>query len=50
MQALFTFFSGSIDEVFNCNLSPRSSLMEPLVAELPFPCVLESEETPNPFI
>lgn len=50
MQALFTFFSGSIDEVFNCSLSPRSSLMEPLVVELPFPCVLESEETPNPFI
>ena len=50
MQALLTFFSGSIDEVFNCNLSPRSSLMEPLVVELPFPCVLESEETPNPFI
>ncbi|OWK00953.1 MEDAG [Cervus elaphus hippelaphus] len=42
--------SSSIDEVFNCNLSPRSSLMEPLVVELPFPCVLESEETPNPFI
>uniref|UniRef100_A0A8B9WUC4 Mesenteric estrogen dependent adiposis n=2 Tax=Bovinae TaxID=27592 RepID=A0A8B9WUC4_BOSMU len=41
---------GSIDEVFNCSLSPRSSLMEPLVAELPFPCVVESEETPNPFI
>lgn len=36
---------GSIDEVFNCNLSPRSSLTEPLLAEWPFPCVLESEET-----
>ncbi|XP_013835882.1 mesenteric estrogen-dependent adipogenesis protein [Sus scrofa] len=41
---------GSIDEVFNCNLSPRSSLTEPLLAELPFPCVLESEEIPNQFI
>lgn len=40
-------FSGSIDEVFNCNLSPRSSMTEPLLAELPFPSVLESEETPN---
>ncbi|XP_007522465.1 mesenteric estrogen-dependent adipogenesis protein isoform X1 [Erinaceus europaeus] len=38
---------GSIDEVFNCNLSPRSSLTEPLLAELPFPSVLESDETPN---
>lgn len=42
--------SGSIDEVFNCNLSPRSSLMEPLLAELPFPRVLESEEAPNQFL
>ncbi|KAF6120317.1 mesenteric estrogen dependent adipogenesis [Phyllostomus discolor] len=41
---------GSIDEVFNCSLSPRSSLMEPLLAELPFPRVLESEETPNQFL
>lgn len=41
---------GSIDDVFNCNLSPRSSLTEPLLAELPFPSVLESEETPNQFI
>ncbi|XP_012882783.1 PREDICTED: mesenteric estrogen-dependent adipogenesis protein [Dipodomys ordii] len=41
---------GSIDDVFNCNLSPRSSLTEPLLAELPFPSVLESDETPNPFI
>ncbi|XP_068382768.1 mesenteric estrogen-dependent adipogenesis protein [Eschrichtius robustus] len=41
---------GSLDEVFDCNLSPRSSLMEPLWSELPFPYVLGSEETPNPFI
>ncbi|XP_048656742.1 mesenteric estrogen-dependent adipogenesis protein isoform X2 [Marmota marmota marmota] len=41
---------GSIDDVFNCSLSPRSSLTEPLLAELPFPSVLESEETPNQFI
>lgn len=40
---------GSIDEVFNCSLSPRSSLTGPLLEELPFP-VLESEETPNPFL
>ncbi|XP_019574091.1 mesenteric estrogen-dependent adipogenesis protein [Rhinolophus sinicus] len=38
---------GSIDEVFNCYLSSRSSLTEPLLAELPFPSVLESEETPS---
>lgn len=41
---------GSIDEVFNCNLSPRSSLTDPLLAELSFPSVLESEETPNQFV
>ncbi|XP_033091906.1 mesenteric estrogen-dependent adipogenesis protein [Trachypithecus francoisi] len=41
---------GSIDDVFNCSLSPRSSLTEPLLAELPFPSVLESEETPKQFI
>ncbi|XP_058544305.1 mesenteric estrogen-dependent adipogenesis protein [Panthera onca] len=41
---------GSIDDVFNCSLSPRSSLTEVLLAELPFPSVLESEETPNQFI
>ncbi|XP_032170765.1 mesenteric estrogen-dependent adipogenesis protein isoform X2 [Mustela erminea] len=41
---------GSIDEVFNCSLSPRSSLTEALLAELPFPSVLESEETPDQFI
>ncbi|XP_066225390.1 mesenteric estrogen-dependent adipogenesis protein [Saccopteryx leptura] len=38
---------GSIDEVFHCSLSPRSSLTEPLLEELPFPSALESEETPN---
>lgn len=36
---------GSIDDVFNCNLSPRSSVTEPLLAEFSFPSVLESEET-----
>nr|XP_012996357.1 LOW QUALITY PROTEIN: mesenteric estrogen-dependent adipogenesis protein [Cavia porcellus] len=41
---------GSIDDVFNCNLSPRSSLSEPLLSELPFPSVLESEETPSQFV
>ncbi|EPQ14580.1 hypothetical protein D623_10026459 [Myotis brandtii] len=41
---------GSVDDVFNCSLSPRSSLTEPLLAELPFPSVLESEETPNQFL
>ncbi|XP_049634785.1 mesenteric estrogen-dependent adipogenesis protein [Suncus etruscus] len=41
---------GSIDDVFNCNLSPRSSLTEPLLAEIPFPSVLESDETPNQFV
>ncbi|KAM8800576.1 mesenteric estrogen-dependent adipogenesis protein [Rhynchonycteris naso] len=40
---------GSIDEVFHCSLSPRSSLTEPLLEELPFPSVLESEDTPNQF-
>ncbi|XP_039077044.1 mesenteric estrogen-dependent adipogenesis protein [Hyaena hyaena] len=41
---------GSIDDVFNCSLSPRSSLTEALLAELQFPSVLESEETPNQFV
>ncbi|XP_025852375.2 mesenteric estrogen-dependent adipogenesis protein [Vulpes vulpes] len=41
---------GSIDEVFNCSLSPRSSLTEALLAELPVASVLESEETPNQFM
>lgn len=41
---------GSIDDVFNCNLSPRSSLTEPLLTEFPFPSVLESEELPSQFI
>ncbi|XP_006894144.1 PREDICTED: mesenteric estrogen-dependent adipogenesis protein-like [Elephantulus edwardii] len=41
---------GSIDDVFNCNLSPRSSVTEPLLAELPFPSLLEAEETPNQFV
>lgn len=41
---------GSIDDVFNCNLSPRSSLTEPLLAEITFPSVLESDETPNQFV
>ncbi|XP_010622261.1 mesenteric estrogen-dependent adipogenesis protein [Fukomys damarensis] len=40
---------GSIDDVFNCSLSPRSSLTEPLLSELPFPSVLESKEIPNQF-
>ncbi|XP_012863223.2 mesenteric estrogen-dependent adipogenesis protein [Echinops telfairi] len=38
---------GSADDVFNCNLSPRSSLTEPLLAELPFPSLPEAEETPS---
>ncbi|XP_077015083.1 mesenteric estrogen-dependent adipogenesis protein [Tamandua tetradactyla] len=38
---------GSLDDVFNCSLSPRPSLTEPLLAELPFPSVLECEETPS---
>lgn len=41
---------GSIDDVFNCNLSPRSSVTEPLLAGLSFPSVLESEETSSQFI
>ncbi|EHB00141.1 hypothetical protein GW7_07855, partial [Heterocephalus glaber] len=41
---------GSTDDVFNCNLSPRSSLTEPLLSELSFPSVLESEEIPKEFI
>ncbi|XP_044522036.1 mesenteric estrogen-dependent adipogenesis protein [Gracilinanus agilis] len=41
---------GSIDDVFTCNLSPRSSLMEPLLAEFPISAVLEAEERPNKFI
>lgn len=41
---------GSIDDVFNCNLSPRSSMTEPLLAEFPFPSVLETDETPNQLI
>ncbi|XP_038618064.1 mesenteric estrogen-dependent adipogenesis protein [Tachyglossus aculeatus] len=36
---------GSIDDVFNCSLSPRSSLTEPLLTGLPVPGVLESEES-----
>ncbi|XP_007956466.2 mesenteric estrogen-dependent adipogenesis protein [Orycteropus afer afer] len=38
---------GSIDDVFNCSLSPRSSLMESLLAEGPFPSLVEAEETPS---
>ncbi|KAM6179027.1 mesenteric estrogen-dependent adipogenesis protein [Rhynchocyon petersi] len=41
---------GSIDDVFNCSLSPRSSITEPLLTELPFPSLLEAEETPNQFV
>ncbi|XP_001510475.2 mesenteric estrogen-dependent adipogenesis protein [Ornithorhynchus anatinus] len=36
---------GSIDDVFNCNLSPRSSLTDPLLTGLPIPGVMESEES-----
>lgn len=50
MNAVFTVFLGSIDDVFNCNLSPRSSVTEPLLAQLSFPSVLESEETSSHFI
>ncbi|XP_075418930.1 mesenteric estrogen-dependent adipogenesis protein [Tenrec ecaudatus] len=38
---------GSTEDVFNCNLSPRASLTEPLLAELPFPSLPEAEETPS---
>ncbi|KAM9033216.1 mesenteric estrogen-dependent adipogenesis protein [Sarcophilus harrisii] len=41
---------GSIDDVFTCSLSPRSSLTDPLLAEFPISAVLESEERPNKFI
>ncbi|XP_037656455.1 mesenteric estrogen-dependent adipogenesis protein [Choloepus didactylus] len=38
---------GSLDDVFSCSLSPRASLTEPPLAELPFLSVLECEETPT---
>ncbi|EDL05865.1 RIKEN cDNA 6330406I15, partial [Mus musculus] len=41
---------GSIDDVFNCNLSPRSSVTEPLLAEFSFPSLLECEETSSQLI